>query len=139
MGSYEQEPLVDISTVHGDWRDQLIQDGFVILKNVISPDRARYYLDSLFDWLETFPYGFKKDDKSTWGPTHLPAHVKSVLSTPCFSIINIANGCMTPGVVCITATLCLTRGSSGKLERMVFFLYSPLLSAPYSLLYDKAK
>ncbi|KAJ0120119.1 uncharacterized protein J7T55_000973 [Diaporthe amygdali] len=74
--SYENEPQLDTSTNFGDWRDQLINDGYVVLKGVISPERAGYYLDSLFDWLETFPYGFRKDDSSTWGPPNLPAHIK---------------------------------------------------------------
>ncbi|KAH8897559.1 hypothetical protein GQ53DRAFT_802870 [Thozetella sp. PMI_491] len=77
MGSYSTEPLVDTATTYADWRDQLIKDGYVVLKGVVSRDRAQHYLDSLFDWLETFPYGFKKDDRSTWGPANLPAHVKS--------------------------------------------------------------
>lgn len=76
--SYDTEPQIDTSTRHGDWRDQLINDGYVVLKGVISPQRAGYYLDSLFDWLETFPYGFTKDDPSTWGPQNLPAHIKFV-------------------------------------------------------------
>ena len=78
MGSYEREPLVDTATAYDDWRDQLIQDGYVVLKGIITEERSQYYLNSLFEWLESFPYGFKKDDKSTWGPTHLPAHIKLV-------------------------------------------------------------
>lgn len=76
--SYETEPQLDTSSKYGDWRDQLINDGYVVLKGVISPERAGYYLDSLFDWLETFPYGFRKDDRTTWGPQNLPAHIKLV-------------------------------------------------------------
>ncbi|KAG8161268.1 hypothetical protein KVR01_009532 [Diaporthe batatas] len=74
--SYESEPQIDDSIKHGDWRDQLINNGYVVLKSVVSPERAGYYLDSIFDWLETFPFGFRKDDPSTWGPGHLPAHIK---------------------------------------------------------------
>ncbi|KAJ9137882.1 Phytanoyl-dioxygenase [Pleurostoma richardsiae] len=77
MGSYEHEPVIDTAASYCDWRDDLIRDGFAVVKGVITPERAQYYLDSLFEWLETFPYGFKKDDKSTWGPANLPAHVKS--------------------------------------------------------------
>ena len=117
MGSYEKEPLVDISEVYGDWCDQLIQDGFVVLKNVISPQRAQYYLDSLFDWLETFPYGFQKDDKSTWGPANLPAHMKSVLLTAAAAMNVRINLIVNPGVACTTAMQCLTKSSFGRLER----------------------
>lgn len=76
MGSYDTEPNLDTSVSFGDWRDQLVKDGYVVLKGVISQDKAKSYLDSMFDWLESFPYGFKKDDPSTWGPEHLPAHIK---------------------------------------------------------------
>lgn len=78
MGSYDTEPQLNTSESFGDWRDQLVADGYVVLKNVISQDKANHYLDGLFDWLETFPYGFKKSDSSTWGPENLPAHIKYV-------------------------------------------------------------
>ncbi|KAJ4417477.1 hypothetical protein N0V82_006141 [Gnomoniopsis sp. IMI 355080] len=76
MGSYESEPQLNTSKVYGDWRDQLVEDGYVVLKGAISQDRASHYLNSMFDWLEGLPYGFKKDDRSTWGPQNLPAHIK---------------------------------------------------------------
>ncbi|ORY18648.1 hypothetical protein BCR34DRAFT_621431 [Clohesyomyces aquaticus] len=30
----------------------------------------------MVQWLETFPYGFKANDPSTWGKVHLPEHMK---------------------------------------------------------------
>jgi hypothetical protein len=74
--SYEGEPTIDTSKTYGDWRDQLINEGYVVLKGVVSEKNAKYYLDSLFGWLETFPFGFSREDKSTWGPQNLPAHMK---------------------------------------------------------------
>lgn len=79
MGSYDTEPQLSTSDAFGDWRDQLVEDGYVVLKGTISQDKAKQYLDGMFDWLETFPYGFKKDDRSTWGPQNLPAHIKYVV------------------------------------------------------------
>jgi len=76
IARYDTEPVVDTTAVHGDWRDQLYRDGYVVVKNVVSPDRAQYYLDNMFEWLESFPFGFKKEDKATWGPQNLPAHIK---------------------------------------------------------------
>lgn len=76
MGSYDTEPQLDTSEAYSDWRDQLIKDGYVVLKGVISHDKARRYLDSMFEWLEGFPYGFETSDPSTWGPQNLPAHIK---------------------------------------------------------------
>lgn len=76
MGSYDSEPQVNTSKAHGDWRDQLVEDGYVVIEGVISQEKADYYLNSMFSWLEGFPYGFKKDDRTTWGPQNLPAHIK---------------------------------------------------------------
>lgn len=102
--SYETEPQLDTSTQFGDWRDQLINDGYVVLKGAISPERAGYYLDSLFDWLETFPYGFRKDAPSTWGPQNLPAHIKFVSkqSTECLPILIRVQGRNVPCILSIT-------------------------------------
>ncbi|KAK7537345.1 uncharacterized protein J3D65DRAFT_589546 [Phyllosticta citribraziliensis] len=76
MPHYESEPSIDTSVKTGDWRDQLYEDGYVVVKGVLSPERAQSYVDRMFQWLETFPYGFKTDDKSTWDAEHLPAHMK---------------------------------------------------------------
>lgn len=76
MGSYEAEPLLNTSKTYGDWRDRLVEDGYVVLKGAISHEKANKYLGNMFEWLESFPYGFKKDDPSTWGPQNLPAHIK---------------------------------------------------------------
>lgn len=76
MPHYENEPLIDTTAKPGGWRDQLYEDGFVVVKNVLSEERAQSYIDRMFQWLESFPYGFKFDDKSTWNTHHLPAHMK---------------------------------------------------------------
>lgn len=76
MPHYENEPLIDTTARPGDWRDQLYEDGFVVVKNVLSEERAQSYIDRMFQWLESFPYGFKFDDKSSWNTHHLPAHMK---------------------------------------------------------------
>ena len=66
---------VDTSILPGDWRDDLFKNGYVVV-NVIDPKKAEAYVESMFDWLESFPYGFKRDDKSTWTEEYLPGHVK---------------------------------------------------------------
>lgn len=76
MGSYDTEHQLNTSETYGDWRDQLVEDGYVIIKGVISQEKADHYLNSMFEWLEGFPYGFKNNDPSTWGPQNLPAHIK---------------------------------------------------------------
>lgn len=76
MPHYESEPLIDTSIATGDWRDDLFRDGFVVVKGILSPEVAQNYKDRMLQWLETFPYGFKADNPSTWGAEHLPDHIK---------------------------------------------------------------
>lgn len=65
---------------YDDWRDHLHQHGYVVIKNVLSSEKAEYYKQRQMDWLEKFPYGFKKDDSTTWNPEYLPAHARYPIS-----------------------------------------------------------
>ncbi|KAH3950684.1 hypothetical protein HBI56_204600 [Parastagonospora nodorum] len=76
MPHYTSEPLIDTSTPTGDWRDDLFRDGYVVVKNVLPAEKAEGYKQRMFEWLETFPYGFDKNDKSTWVKECLPEHMK---------------------------------------------------------------
>ncbi|GME45934.1 hypothetical protein GTA08_BOTSDO08007 [Neofusicoccum parvum] len=76
MPHYENEPIIDTTVKTGDWRDQLYEDGYVVVKGVLSPEHAQSYVERMFQWLESFPYGFNVADKSTWNVEHLPAHMK---------------------------------------------------------------
>ena len=60
------------------WLEDLHNNGFAIVKNAVPKDRAEGYVQSMYKWLETFPFGFKKDDKSTWTKEHLPKSMKFV-------------------------------------------------------------
>ncbi|KAL2839418.1 hypothetical protein BJY01DRAFT_257758 [Aspergillus pseudoustus] len=70
------QQTVDTSIEYGDWRDELFQNGYVVLKGVIPQARCDHYIDKMFQWLESFPYGFRRDDRSTWTEEHLPTHIK---------------------------------------------------------------
>lgn len=37
---------------HGDWRDDLIRDGYAIVKGAIPRERADGYADAMYSWLE---------------------------------------------------------------------------------------
>ncbi|KAH7398788.1 hypothetical protein DE146DRAFT_504849 [Phaeosphaeria sp. MPI-PUGE-AT-0046c] len=76
MPHYENEPKIDTTTATGDWRESLFRDGFVVVKGVLSQEKAKSYQDRMFEWLETFPYGFSAQDQSTWTKEHLPEHMK---------------------------------------------------------------
>lgn len=82
MPHYENEPKIDTTTATGDWRESLFRDGYVVVKGVLSPEKAKSYQDRMFEWLETFPYGFNAQDQSTWTKEHLPEHMKYDLTLP---------------------------------------------------------
>ena len=61
---------------YGDWRDEFHQNGCVVIKNVISSERAEYYRDKQIQWLKNFELGFDENDESTWTAKHLPVSFK---------------------------------------------------------------
>jgi hypothetical protein len=64
------------SQTYGDWRDEFHRNGCVLIKNVISPERAKYYADKQIQWLKNFDLGFDEKDESTWKNEHLPVSFK---------------------------------------------------------------
>lgn len=38
--------------VYGDWRDDIIRDGYVVVKGAIPRDRADGYANEMMDWIE---------------------------------------------------------------------------------------
>ncbi|KIV99694.1 uncharacterized protein PV09_08627 [Verruconis gallopava] len=61
---------------YGDWRDEFHKNGCVLIKNVISKERAAYYAQKQLDWLKKFDLGFDENDESTWTAEHLPVSFK---------------------------------------------------------------
>lgn len=37
---------------YGDWRDDLIRDGFAVVKGAVPRERAELYAAAMFTWLE---------------------------------------------------------------------------------------
>lgn len=62
---------------HGDWRDELHERGYVVIKNVVSKERALYYNQKMLDWLGSFDNAFDINDKSTWTSENLPWSFKN--------------------------------------------------------------
>ena len=54
------------------WIDQLDRDGYYVVPNVIPLAACEEFRAEAWTWLESFPYGFKRDDKSTWTAEHMP-------------------------------------------------------------------
>lgn len=61
---------------YGDWRDEFHKNGCVVIKNVISPEKAKIYADRQLQWLHKFDLGFDEKDESTWTEEHLPVSFK---------------------------------------------------------------
>jgi hypothetical protein len=50
----------------------LERDGYVVVPGVIPQSACDGFQEAALSWLEAFPYGFKRDDKSTWTAQNLP-------------------------------------------------------------------
>lgn len=37
---------------YGDWRDDLVRDGFAVIKGAIPKERADQYANAMYSWLE---------------------------------------------------------------------------------------
>jgi hypothetical protein len=37
---------------YGDWRDDLVRDGYAVIKGAIPRERADKYADKMYSWLE---------------------------------------------------------------------------------------
>ncbi|KAK8078854.1 hypothetical protein PG994_002661 [Apiospora phragmitis] len=75
---YETKDLItfDENAVYGDWRDEFHENGCVVIKNVISREKAQYYADKQIQWLKKFELGFDEKDPSTWTAEQLPVSFK---------------------------------------------------------------
>nr|OQO20665.1 hypothetical protein B0A51_11024 [Rachicladosporium sp. CCFEE 5018] len=60
----------------GDWRDEFHKTGTVLIKGVVSEERAKYYQQKQIEWLQSFGRGFDPNDESTWTADHLPVSFK---------------------------------------------------------------
>lgn len=65
-----------------DWQLRLERDGFAVVPNRVSPEDCADFREQALSWLEGFPYGFRRDDRSTWTSEHLPYSVTSDKASP---------------------------------------------------------
>ncbi len=57
-------------------RDEFHKYGCVLIKNVLSKERAQYYVDKQIEWLKNFDLGFDETKPETWNADHLPVSFK---------------------------------------------------------------
>ncbi|KAI7720168.1 hypothetical protein KC322_g1852, partial [Hortaea werneckii] len=75
---YETKDMVDFdeSRTYGDWRDEFHKKGCVLIKGLLSKEKAEYYRQKQLQWLKNFELGFDENDRSTWNGDHLPVSFK---------------------------------------------------------------
>lgn len=67
-------------TVYGDFRDDLVRDGYAVVKGVLPRERAEHYVGEFHQWLEDFGLGYKRSDPSTIREECLPIiHQKGLI------------------------------------------------------------
>lgn len=61
---------------YGDWRDELIANGYAVVKGAIPRERAQKYEKEMHDWVRSFKSTQLLDlnDPSTWIESNLPSH-----------------------------------------------------------------
>jgi hypothetical protein len=63
--------IPNINQKHNDWRDDLFQNGYAIIRNAIPASRAAGYVESMAQWMEKLPLGFDRHDPAIWAEEHL--------------------------------------------------------------------
>ncbi|KAL4876424.1 hypothetical protein BJY04DRAFT_210592 [Aspergillus karnatakaensis] len=58
---------------YGDFRDDLLRDGYAVVKGAVPRDRALKYADDIHEWLEGFNLGYSHSKPSTIQTPNLPA------------------------------------------------------------------
>lgn len=60
------------NTTYGDFRDDLVRDGYAVIKGAVSKEKAAHYVDRYHDYLEGFGLGYDRNDPSTVKEELLP-------------------------------------------------------------------
>ncbi|GFZ48378.1 hypothetical protein JCM24511_06126 [Saitozyma sp. JCM 24511] len=54
----------------------LEENGYTVVRGVLTPERAEDYRQRAYDWLEKMGPNFKRNDRNTWHVKNLPPHEK---------------------------------------------------------------
>ena len=66
-------------------QEKLNQDGYVVVPNVISIEKAEEYKEEFWTWLSQLGTGIKRDDPSTWTDDRWPLVQKDIITYPSIS------------------------------------------------------
>ncbi|GFZ46771.1 hypothetical protein JCM24511_03991 [Saitozyma sp. JCM 24511] len=62
-----------------NWMEELRTVGWTVIPNTISEERAAEYVDHAYTWLESWGFGFDRNDPSTHTTAQLPFHIRGGL------------------------------------------------------------
>ncbi|KAL3419177.1 phytanoyl-CoA dioxygenase [Phlyctema vagabunda] len=62
----------EFQPIFGDFRDNLVRDGYAVVKAAVPRDRADVYGNAFYDFLEGFNLGYDRNDPSTIKRANLP-------------------------------------------------------------------
>ena len=68
------------SKKYGDFRDELFESGFVVVKGVISPERASYYRQKAIQCLQSFTPKFDINNPNTWVEENMPKMERNMIT-----------------------------------------------------------
>lgn len=66
------EHALDFNQTYGDFRDDLIRDGYAVIKGAVPEDRAAQYVDEVHEFLGSVNLGYDRNDPSTIRQENLP-------------------------------------------------------------------
>ncbi|EGV63738.1 hypothetical protein PSN45_004196 [Yamadazyma tenuis] len=64
------------SQTYGDWRDDLINDGFAVVKGALTKEKAKVYQNEAFDWITSFGTELDIKNPETWINKNIPVQSK---------------------------------------------------------------
>lgn len=66
----------------GDWRDDLVRDGYAVIRGAVPASRASQYAERMYDLIESFGFGYDRNDPSTVHPDKLPVITEKGMLLP---------------------------------------------------------
>ena len=77
MAPYINDTSDSVETKHGDFRDELKENGYAVVKGAVPQDRAQYYRQKMLDWIGSFPNDLDVNKPETWTKDNLPPSFKN--------------------------------------------------------------
>lgn len=73
-----------------NWKEQLENDGYTVINNVIDAKKCNYYINCIWDWLEGLGTNIKRTEPITWNNSNWPLNFKGIITYPSITHTNFA-------------------------------------------------